>query len=177
MRVAYSYMQGLLLKYLYVEHGAIPREVRQGVAELVSDGPLPMADELWTKFLKSGVAESAIALSAGNWTAGSNIGKQAVDDAFISESYLLGLAKAIAAPTFRFSMAGERSDSRFRKEDLGELADREALMTRDDPEATEFRAANRYKEWSTLRSIRMARKRISGDSGVRRTGGSVYSRR
>jgi hypothetical protein len=150
MRVAYSYMQGLLLKYLYVEHGAMPREVRQGVAELISDGPLPKADELWTEFLKSGVAESAIAVSAGNWTAGSNIGKQAVDNAFISESYLLGLAKAIAARPSAFQWQGGDQIPAFRKEDLGELADREALMTRDDPEAAEFRTANRYKEWSTL---------------------------
>jgi hypothetical protein len=150
MRVAYSYMQGLLLKYLYVEHGAMPREVCQGVAELISDGPLPKANELWTKFLKSGVAESAIAVSAGNWTSGSNIGKQAVDDAFISESYLLGLAKAIAARPSAFQWQGGDQIPAFRKEDLGELADREALMTREDPEAAEFRAANRYKEWSTL---------------------------
>ncbi|MDQ3182363.1 MAG: hypothetical protein M3Q62_02245 [Actinomycetota bacterium] len=150
MRVAYSYMQGLLLKYLYVGHEAVPREVRQGVAELVSDNPLPEADELWTEFLKSGVAESAIAVSAGNWTAGSNIGKQAVDDAFISESYLLGLAKAIAARPSAFQWQGGDQIPSFRKEDLGELADREALMTREDPEAAEFRTANRYKEWSTL---------------------------
>lgn len=150
MRVAYSYMQGLLLKYLYIEHGYVPREVRQGVAELISDGPLPKADELWTEFLKSGVAESAIAVSAGNWTSGSNIGKQAVDDAFVSESYLLGLAKAIAARPSAFQWQGGDQIPAFRKEDLGELADRGALMTREDPEAAEFRTANRYKEWSTL---------------------------
>lgn len=150
MRVAYSYMQGLFLKYLYVEHGAIPREVRQGLAELISEGTLPDADELWTEFLKSGVAESAIAASASNWTAGSNIGKQAVDDAFISESYLLGLSKAIAGRPSAFQWQGGDQIPAFRKEDLGELADRDALMTREDPEAAEFRTVNRYKEWSTL---------------------------
>lgn len=150
MRVAYSYMQGLLLKHLYVEHGAIPREVRQGSAELISKEPLPVADELWTEFLKSGVAESAIAVSASNWTSGSNIGKQTVDDAFVSESYLLGLAGAIAARPSAFQWQGGDQIPAFRREDLGELADREILKTRDDPEAAEFRTNNRSKEWSTL---------------------------
>ena len=150
MRVAYSYMQGLLLKYLYTKYGAIPQEVHQGLAQLFASEPLPEADELWTEFLNSGVAESAIAASASNWTAGSNIGKQAVDDAFISDSYLLGLAKAIANRPSAFQWQGGDQVPAFRKDDLGELDDRDALMTRDDPEASEFRKANRYKEWSTL---------------------------
>lgn len=150
MRVAYSYMQGLLLKYLYAKYGAIPREVHQGMAQLVASEALPESDELWTEFLNSGVAESAISASASNWTAGSNIGKQAVDDAFISDSYLLGLAKAIANRPSAFQWQGGDQIPAFREDDLGELADRDALMTRDDPEAFEFRKGNRYKEWSTL---------------------------
>lgn len=154
MRVAYSYMQGIFLKYLYAEYGAIPREVRQGWAEVIREGEstLPEADELWAEFLKSGVAEDAIEVSATNWTAGSNIGKQAVDDAFVSKSYLLGLARAIARRPSAFQWQAGDQIPAFRKEDLPEhLASRDYLMTRDDPKAEEFRAGNRDKEWSTLR--------------------------
>jgi hypothetical protein len=160
MRVAYSYTQGLFLKYLYLEYRAIPREVRQGWAELISDDPLPDADELWTKFLRSSVAEDAIRVSAKGWTSGTNIGKQAVDDAFVSESYLLGLARAIAARPSSFQWQQGDQIPAFRKEDLRklpeqqkhlrELADRKALMTRNDPEADELRKLNRDKEWNTL---------------------------
>ncbi len=153
MRVAYSYLQGIFLKYLYARHKAVPCEVRQGWAEVICNEakPLPGADELWADFLKSGVAEDAIEVSAANWTAGSNIGKQTVNDAFLSESYLLGLARAIAArpPAFQWQ-AGDQIPA-FRKEDLPEhLAHRKFLMTREDPEADEFRSANRDKEWNTL---------------------------
>ncbi|MCL6438906.1 MAG: hypothetical protein K6T51_09870 [Rubrobacteraceae bacterium] len=153
MRVAYSYMQGIFLKYLYTRYKAIPREVRQGWAEIIckQEKPLPEADELWGEFLKSEIAEDAIEVSAKNWTAGSNIGKQPVDDAFLSESYLLGLARAIAARPSAFQwQAGEQIPA-FRKEDLPEhLASRKYLMTRDDPEAKKFRDTNREREWSTL---------------------------
>ncbi len=153
MRVAYSYVQGIFLKYLYTKHGAIPREVRQGWAEIVCEeqNPVPDADELWAEFLKSGVAEDAIEVSATNWTSGSNIGKQAVDDAFISESYLLGLARAIASRPSAFQWQAGDQIPAFRREHLPEyLTPRNYLMTRDDPEAEEFRAGNRDKEWSTL---------------------------
>src|SRR5215211_4762124 len=150
MRVAYSYVQGLFLKYLYVRYGAIPHEVRQGWAELISSRSLPDADELWTDFLKSDIARDAIEVSATSWTSGTNIGKQAVDDAFLSESYLLGLARAIAGRPSSFQWQAGDQIPAFRKEDLGELAGREALMTRDDPEAAEFRAQNRHKELNTL---------------------------
>src|SRR5687768_14776375 len=56
MRVAYSYAQGLFLKHLYAEHAAIPREVRQGWAELIVPEDLPETDELWGSFLRSGIA-------------------------------------------------------------------------------------------------------------------------
>ncbi len=153
MKVAYSYVQGIFLKYLYVQYKAIPREVRQGWAEIIcgEERPLPEADELWAEFLKSGVAEDAIEVSATNWTAGSNIGKQTVDDAFVSESYLLGLARAIASRPAAFQwQAGDQMPA-FRREDLPEnLSSRDYLMTRNDPEAEEFRSGNRDKEWNTL---------------------------
>ncbi len=150
MQVAYSYAQGPFLKHLYTEHGAIPREVRQGWAELIAPEGLPDADDLWVRFLKSGVAENAIKVSATGWTSRSNIGKQAVDDAFLSESYFLGLARAIAGRPSGFQWQGGDQIPAFRKENLGELADRDALMTRNDPEADEFRKQNRDREWSTL---------------------------
>lgn len=166
MRVAYSYMQGIFLKYLYAKHGAIPREVRQGWAEIVGgeEKPLPDADDLWADFLKSGAAEDAIKVSATNWTAGSNIGKQAVDDAFVSESYLLGLARAIASRPSAFQWQAGDQILAFRKEDFKgdfeDLANRNALMTNHDPEhysspdefdrQEEFRKQNRSKEWNTL---------------------------
>jgi hypothetical protein len=154
MQVAYSYAQGLFLKHLYSEHGAIPREVRQGWAELISIGGLPDTDELWAGFLKSGVAEDSIEVSAMGWTSGSNIGKRVVEDAFLSESYLLGLARAIAARPSNFQWQAGDQIPAFRKEDFkGEfeaLANREALMTSNDPEAEEFRKQNRDKEWNTL---------------------------
>lgn len=150
MQVAYSYAQGLFLKHLYARYGAIPREVREGWAELIAPEGLPEADELWAEFLKSGVAEDAIEVSAAGWTSGSNIGKQAVNDAFLSESYLLGLARAIAGRPSSFQWQGGDQIPAFRKESLGELVDRDALMTRNDPEADEFRKQNRDKEWNTL---------------------------
>ncbi len=153
MRVAYSYVQGIFLKHLYAKHQAIPIEVRQGWAEIFceDEASVPEADELWAEFLKSGIAEDAIEVSASNWTAGSNIGKQAVDDAFVSESYLLGLARAIASRPSAFQWQAGDQIPAFRKEDLPEhLASRDYLMTRGDPEAEEFRSGNRDKEWSTL---------------------------
>lgn len=154
MRVAYSYVQGIFLKYLYAKYEAVPREVRQGWAEVIckEEKPLSQADELWAEFLKSGVAEDAIEVSANNWTAGSNIGKQTVDDAFVSESYLLGLARAIAGRPSAFQWQAGDQIPAFRKEDLPEnLSPRNYLMTRDDPESDEFRSGDRDKEWSTLR--------------------------
>lgn len=155
MRVAYSYVQGIFLKYLHAEYEAIPHGVHQGWAEVIcgEERPLPEADELWADFLKSGVAEDAIEVSATNWTAGSNIGKQTVDDAFVSESYLLGLARAIASRPSAFQWQAGDQIPAFRREDLPEhLASRDYLMTRNDPEAEEFRPSNRDKEWSTLRA-------------------------
>lgn len=153
MRVAYSYVQGIFLKYLYTGYEAIPREVRQGWTEVIwgEEKPLLEADALWGEFLKSGVAEDAIEVSAKNWTAGSNIGKQTVDDAFVSESYLLGLARAIAGRPSAFQWQAGDQIPAFRREDLPEhLASQDYLMT-SDSEAIEFRSGNRDKEWSTLR--------------------------
>jgi hypothetical protein len=164
MRVAYSYVQGIFLKHLYARHRAIPIGVWQGWAEVFYEGEdtLPEADELWAEFLKSGVAEDAIEVSATNWTAGTNIGKQAVDDAFVSESYLLGLARAIASRPSAFQWQAGDQIPAFHKEDLPEhLASRDYLMTRYDPryyldlkefeKQEEFRKRNGDKEWSTLR--------------------------
>ncbi|MGH3088098.1 MAG: hypothetical protein ACRDSJ_12360 [Rubrobacteraceae bacterium] len=152
MRVAYSYMQGIFLKHLYSTYKAIPLEVRQGWAEVVceEESPLPGADELWAEFLGSGVAERTVAVSAQGWTSGSNIGQRQVDDAFLSESYLIGLAKAVVARPNNFQWQAGDQIPAFRREDLGDLSSRDFLMTREDPEATEFRAGNRNKEWNTL---------------------------
>jgi hypothetical protein len=148
MRVAYSYAQGLFLKHLYIEHAVIPREVRQGWAELIVPEDLPETDELWGSFLRSGIAESSIAASAQGWISPKS-GRQIVEDAFLSESYLLGLARAIANRPGRFQVQLYTMPA-FRNKDLGELSHRNALGMNNDQEASDFRFKNKDKEWNTL---------------------------
>ncbi|RKU07569.1 hypothetical protein C6501_17540 [Candidatus Poribacteria bacterium] len=60
MRIAYSVFSGLLLKYLYQEHGVIPIEVSDGFARLWSPKQFPNADKIWDGFRHSSIAETAI---------------------------------------------------------------------------------------------------------------------
>ncbi len=152
MRVAYSYMQGIFLKYLYARHEAIPREVRQGWAEVVcNEGkPLPGANELWADFLKSELAESSMEVSARGWISGYGLGKKEVDDSFLSESYLTGLAKAtVAADEQRRFHPQLYTIPAYRREDLGNLADRDYLKFGESA-TEEFRKRNKSKELSTV---------------------------
>lgn len=60
MRIAYSVFSGLLLKYLYRKHEAIPIEVADGFARLLAPKELPNTDRIWDDFRRSSIAESAI---------------------------------------------------------------------------------------------------------------------
>lgn len=60
MRIAYSVFSGLLLKYLYQEHGVIPIEVSDGFARLWALKQFPNADKIWAGFRRSSIAETAI---------------------------------------------------------------------------------------------------------------------
>lgn len=159
MRVAYSYAQGLFLKHLYARYGAIPREVREGWAELIASDGLPEADELWAGFLSSGVAEVAVSVSARGWISGYGRGRQGVDDAFLSEAYLVGLAKTIVlADRQRRFHPQILTIPGFHREDLGELANREYLRF-NDAETDEFRKRNKSREWSTVQVYRWLEER------------------
>ena len=60
MRIAYSVFSGLLLKYLYQEHGVIPIEVSDGFARLWAPKQFPNADKIWAGFRCSSIVETAI---------------------------------------------------------------------------------------------------------------------
>lgn len=97
MRVAYSFVQGLFLKYLFQKYKAIPLNVQEGWAELVVHGELPEGKRLWSNFLKSGLAIAAIGTATTSQLVKRNIGKQSIEEEFLSSAYLVGLAQAIAA--------------------------------------------------------------------------------
>jgi len=60
MRIAYSVFTGLLLKYLYQTHGAVPTEVSEGMARLAASQPLPDSDTLWREFKQSEFVAQAV---------------------------------------------------------------------------------------------------------------------
>lgn len=60
MRIAYNVFAGLLLKYLYQTHGAVPTQVREGLASLVASRPLPGTNALWAEFKRSDFVSRAL---------------------------------------------------------------------------------------------------------------------
>ena len=60
MRIAYSVFSGLLLKYLYQKHGAIPIEVSDGLARLWAPSEFPNAEKIWNAFRRGAIADTAI---------------------------------------------------------------------------------------------------------------------
>lgn len=60
MRIAYSVFTGLLLKYLYQTYGAVPTEVSEGMARLVTSKPLPASGTLWKEFKQSEFVAQAV---------------------------------------------------------------------------------------------------------------------
>lgn len=154
MRVAYSYVQGIFLKYLYARYGAVPREVRQGWSEVVCGErkPLPDANQLWAEFLADDIAKDAIEVSAPGWILPKSKpgGRQIVDDTFMSETYLLGLVQSISENPSKFQWQLYQMPAFYRKDLPSELADREVLLTQNDPEAQEFRKNNRDIELNTF---------------------------
>jgi hypothetical protein len=61
MRIAYGVFSGLLLKYLYQHYGAVPVEVKEGTARLVTSQQTPDGDTLWNEFKRSPFVASAVA--------------------------------------------------------------------------------------------------------------------
>ena len=60
MRIAYNVFSGLLLKYLYQRHSAVPIEVSDGFARLWAPNQLPNTNRIWESFRHSSIAETAI---------------------------------------------------------------------------------------------------------------------
>lgn len=121
MRVAYSFVQGLFLKYLFQEYKVIPLNVQEGWAELVAQGDLPEEKRLWTDFLRSELAIATIGTAAALQLVKRNIGKQSIEEEFLSSAYVVGLAQAIVGKPEIFQWQAGGQLHSFLRRDLDQI--------------------------------------------------------
>ena len=118
MRIAYSVFSGLLLKYIYQTHEAVPTEVSEGIARFVVKQPLPDSHLLWNKFKQSESVANAVSEGLeATFGAIRNIGRIDVTETMADSALLRALLNVLPQFGNKFQrQGGMRLDFYFQKD-------------------------------------------------------------
>ncbi len=121
MRIAYGVFTGLLLKYLYQTHGAVPIQVAEGMAMVWIRPPtsLPGPEEVWKSFEASDLAADALRDGIqATLSAVGNIGAIAVTDSLAGGPLLKVLLEVLPSYERKFQAQGGMRLDFFLKEHI-----------------------------------------------------------